>query len=166
MTYTITTEKTWPRTQTELGIEFDRWGISEWNTNYPKGSRSSGHDQSKDDRTVMLKYKKDGREITLVMGDQDRAVDNLRVLYLAINSIRLNEKRGINKIVESAYLQLSAPDQKRNPYEVLGITADADLDVAEAVYRTKIKSAHPDKGGSDKRFKELQEAIEELRKSL
>lgn len=166
MSYKITTQKSWARTMLELSTTFNRWGISpaEWDTNYPRGARSEAGDQSVEDRTVTLTYSKNNKKVVLSMNTQDRAVDNLRVLYLAIESMRLNEKRGIGEILESAYLQLAAPVQKKSPWEVLQIYPGSPLAVAEAAYKVAALKAHPDKGGSEELMKELNEAILTIRK--
>lgn len=164
MAYQITTKKTWNQTQQELADTFDKWGVTEWQTNYPKGARLEGFRQSDADKTVKLTYVKNGKTVNLQMGSQARAVDNLRVLYLAIEDMRLNEKRGIAEVLQSAYVQLEAPRQKRNPYEVLGIFDTATLEEAEAIFKAKAKRAHPDRGGSNEQMQELTEAIELIRK--
>ncbi len=142
------------------------WGVKDWEVNYPRGARSEAWSQKEEDRTVKLTYKKNGKTVTLVMGKQQRAVDNLRVLYLAIEAMRLNERRGISDVIESAYLQLAAPIQATDPYELLEIRPDASLAVAEAVYKAKVRSVHPDAGGSEEHMKALNRAIEEIRKKL
>jgi hypothetical protein len=164
MSYTITTQKSWARTQQELASEFDKWRVTEWTTNYPRGARLEGRSQSELDRTVTLSYTKNGKQINLTMSSQARAVDNLRALYLSIEAMRMIEKRGLSEAVQSAYTQIAAPKQKRSPYEVLMILENSPLDVAEAVYKNLAKKFHPDAGGNVEQFKELQAAIEEIRK--
>src|SRR5436853_6659853 len=146
--YSLTTIKTWEETTWELEEQMRRWGVKHWETNYPKGARSKAWQQSESDRTVKLTYTKNGKTVTLVMSKQNRAVDNLRVLYLAVESMRLNEKRGIGEVLESAYLQLAAPVEMQDPCEVLEIRNDASLEVAEAAYKAKVRRLHPDAGGS------------------
>ena len=162
--YSLKTKKTWHETMQELEGEMRRWGITQWETNYPKGVRSEALSQKEEDRTVKLTYHKNGKTVTLVMGKQNRAVDNLRVLYLAVEAMRLNERRGISDVLESAYLQLAAPTQAIDPYELLEIRPDASLEVAEAAYKAKVRTVHPDKGGSELLMKRLNQAIEEIRK--
>lgn len=139
------------------------WGITEWETNYSKGARREGFNQTTEERRVVLRYKKNGKEVVLEMAKQNRAVDNLRVLYLTVEAMRMNEKRGIAEVIESAYLQLAAPRQQKSPHEVLGIMLDAPLEVAEAAYKARARRAHPDAGGSVEQIKELNQAIEEIR---
>lgn len=162
--YLLTTKKSWHQTMQELEEQMRMWGVTQWETNYPKGARSEAWLQKEADRTVKLTYKKNGKTVTLVMGKQNRAVDNLRVLYLAVESMRLNEKRGISDVLESAYLQLAAPPQAIDPYELLEIRPGASLEVAEAAYKAKVRRVHPDAGGSEERLKALNRAIEEIRK--
>lgn len=164
MSYTIHTDMSWSRTQQDLDYTFEKWGVTEWTTNYPRGARLQGYQQSDIDKTVTLTYTKNGKQVNLQMGTQDRAVDNLRVLYLAIEAMRMNERRGLSEVLQSAYMQLEAPTQKRSPYEILQIMPDAPLEVAEASYRAKALVAHPDKGGDIVTFKELKGAIEAIRK--
>ena len=162
--YSITTRKTWRETMQELEEQMRMWGVTQWEVNYPKGARSEAWTQAVADRTVKLTYNKNGKTVTLVMGNQARAVDNLRVLYLAVEAMRLNERRGISDVIESAYLQLAAPEVALDPYEVLDIRPGAPLEVAEAAYKAKMRNVHPDRGGSIEEAKRLNTAIEQIRK--
>ena len=130
------------------------------------GSAIRTGQQKEIDRTVKLTYHKHGKTVTLVMGKQNRAVDNLRVLYLAVEAMRLNERRGISDVLESAYLQLAAPSEAIDPYELLEIRPDTSLEVAEAAYKAKVRNIHPDRGGSTEHMKALNRAIDEIRKKL
>lgn len=163
MAYILKTDKAWHETQYDLSETMRKWGVTEWKTNRPRGAQQRYGFQSEQARTVRLTYSKDGKEVHLTMDTQERAVDNLRVLYLAVEAVRLNEARGIADVVESAYLQLAAPPKRRDPYEVLGIRPDAPLAVAEAAWKALIRKAHPDAGGSAEQVKELNQAIEEIR---
>ena len=165
-TYSLTTKKTWQQTMQELEEQMRLWGITQWETNYPRGARSEAEQQKEIDRTVKLTYHKQGKTVTLVMGKQNRAVDNLRVLYLAVEAMRLNERRGISDVLESAYLQLAAPTQAIDPYELLEIRPDTSLEVAEAAYKAKVRKVHPDRGGSSEQMKALNRAIDEIRKKM
>jgi hypothetical protein len=163
--YQLSTKISWSATMDQLEQEFARWGVTDWEVNYPRGATRSLGPQSAADRTVHLTYSRLGHTVNLVMGNQQRAVDNLRVLYLAIEAMRLNERRGIGDIVASASAQLAAPRDQDSPYTILGIPDGATLSVAEAAYRAKARQGHPDAGGSAEQMKRLNSAITELRKS-
>jgi len=166
--YSITTRQTWQQVQQDLAETFDRWGVHDWRTNYPAGARSNSYYQDETQRLVELFYVKDGKEVHLTMNLQKRAVDNLRVLAIAVESMRLNDVRGIGRVVESAYMQLAAPVAVRSPYEILGVMQGQELRVYEAVYRTMASKYHPDSkpDGDVERFKEINKAIEDIRKEF
>jgi hypothetical protein len=162
--YKIKTPKSWSATQNDLAAEFENWGVSNWDTNYPRGARLEGMNQAEADRTVTLTYQKDGKTVSLMMNKQSRAVDNLRVLFLAIESMRMNERRGIGEVLQSAYAQLQAPEVF-NPYEVLGVYDNQPMEVIEAAFKAKARTAHPDTAtGSEEKMLELNKAIEIIRK--
>ena len=49
-----------------------------------------------------------------------------------------------------------------SPFDVLGIDPDADADEIERAYRSRVKEAHPDQGGSTAAFREVRAAYERL----
>ncbi len=150
MNYSIHTEKSFLQTRSEIREELRKWGIEDWTAEQVGNA-------------ARVTYILRGKTIELTMGKQSRAQDNLRVLFYAIQALRMNEVRGMSEVFESAYLQLAAPKQKRNPYDVLMITRDAPIEVAEAVFKNLALKYHPDKGGNKEQFQELNEAIEQIR---
>ena len=164
--YSLTTKKSWRETYIELSDTMDKWGVISWKVTEPKRAKKEALYQSDEERRVTLTYILRGKTINLTMGKQDRAVDNLRVVYLAVEAMRLNERRGISDVLESAYLQLAAPTEAIDAYELLEIRPDTSLEVAEAAYKAKVRNVHPDKGGSVEQMKRLNQAIEEIRRKL
>ena len=89
---------------------------------------------------------------------------NLRAVYSILHALRLAADRGIMEELARAATAMLPPGKiERRPHEVLGVASDAPLVVAEAVYRTLAKQAHPDAGGNDERMQELNKAIEAFR---
>lgn len=155
MSYTISTPISTQQTIRELGQTFRMWGVTDWDIHY-----------TAKESKVSLWYMKNGRRVTLEMDTQKSSKDNLRVLYLAIDAMRLNDKRGIGEVVAQAYKQLEAPEGEivvTDPYQLLGIREDTDLETAEAMYKIKSKKAHPDGGGNARDFEKLTKAIEIIR---
>jgi hypothetical protein len=121
MVYTLHTDKSWQATMRELSDTMTKWGIKEWDTNYPKGAHLEGMRQTEEDRTIHLTYQKDGRPVKLTMDKQNPAVDNLRVLYLVVEAMHMNEKRGLGEVIQDAYRQLAGLEPAIDPYELLGV---------------------------------------------
>ena len=162
--YSISTRVSWDETLRELGETFRKWGIYEWTVSPVRPrARANTYYQSDEERTVTLIYTHgSGREVRLTMKKQARAQDNLRVLYLATEALRMNEARGIGDVIADAYLQL-APPSHIDPWELLGIRPDADIEIVHAAYRTKAKTAHPETGGTEEAMKELNAAYERIK---
>lgn len=145
MAYRIRTNKTPDETRAEIGAEFDRWSkLAGGPVQWSEKRRGSG------DRTAEIEYQLPGcPPVVLRHASQEDFRSNIRVLYLVIEALRLNEARGIGGAMREAYLALPAPSSgERDPYEVLGVRPDASRDVVEAAYRAQAKTAHPDHGGS------------------
>jgi hypothetical protein len=157
--YTLHTDVPWDQTMRQLRDCFGKWGVAQWNV-WP--TRVS--DARNDPRVIIEFAHPKGNTVSLTMEKQRTARDNLRVLYLALDAMRLNEKRGIGDVLGEAYLQLAAPERQRDPFEVLGIRPDAPEEVMEAAYKGLAKVHHPDKGGDPEVFKEVQDAYERITK--
>ena len=52
---------------------------------------------------------------------------------------------------------------KRDYYEVLGVSKSASVDELKKAYRRLAVEHHPDRGGSEEKFKEVSEAYEVLK---
>ena len=52
--------------------------------------------------------------------------------------------------------------EKKNPFDLLGLPTTASADDAKRAYRAAAVKAHPDKGGSDDEFHQIQWAFEQL----
>jgi len=50
-----------------------------------------------------------------------------------------------------------------SPYELLGVSRDADDEEVKAAYRERVKDAHPDHGGSPEEFRLVRDAYEAIK---
>lgn len=180
--YTLHTKKTWDETIRELAETFEKWGIRQWRTDPQRPPLRANQYHGLAERTVTLYYTIKGRNVVLVSKAQSTARDNLRVLYLVVEALRLNERRGLAETAADAYRQtypaLPAPGQAASsavppdpsgacdPYAVLFVQHGAPLAVCEAAYRALAKAAHPDSTGNqqgDARMAALSAAIATIR---
>lgn len=140
-----------------------KWKAEGVSIECPAAPRYTAHFGNPADRAVSVTFTA-GKHInrTVTIDRFERPVDNLWALAIGLDAVRLNELRGLDDVARQVYQALPAP-RKRDPWEVLGLRPDADLDAIEAVYKTKAKRLHPDVGGSVEAFRELQEAYEAVR---
>lgn len=178
MAYTVTTEKTWSRILDDLEESFRKWGSVQlgWRVETVLAPRSATKvNQTQQERTVALHWKRRNKDYAITMKNQSRAVDNLLVIWLIVEALRLNEARGFAAQIAEVYRQefpaLPAPGQTSavspladDPYTVLYLYPGAPLIVAEAAYKALARLAHPDAGGSEDVMASLNEAIAAIRK--
>jgi DnaJ-domain-containing protein 1 len=106
---------------------------------------------------------KDGREVVLTSESQPSPRENLKLIQLCVDDMRMIERRGMDSLMRSAYLQLEAPEVERDPYEVLSVRPGSPREVVEASYRALAKMAHPDAGGSAEEMAALNAALEQIK---
>lgn len=147
--------------------------IAKWQKRYraagvvidcPAAPRYSSRFSAKADRAVSVTFSA-GEHVdrTVTVDRFPRPVDNLWALAIGLDSVRLNEMRGLDDVARQVYKMLPAGPRVRDPWEVLGLRPDADEDAIDAVYRAKAKRLHPDAGGNPEAFKELQAAYETVK---
>ncbi len=92
--------------------------------------------------------------------------ENLRALYLILDSLRKAHERGILSELARAAVAFLPPGratlEKRVWYEVLQVTPTTSPEVVKASYQTLARQRHPDAGGSDDAMRELNTAWEEF----
>lgn len=160
MAYHLHTEKSITDTERELDETFSKWGVKDYSVEYnvPRAKhRNVTLTAAERGVTVRWMPASGGQEVVLSNAGQADVASNLRVLYLGIESIRLNERRGIDPtLMKSAYLQLDAPAPEWA--QVLGVAPTATREEIQAAYRSAAQQAHPDKGGSDAEMAALNRA--------
>lgn len=163
-TYTVHTDKTVNETRRDIAEQVQTWcndGAKriEWSLelNVPV-ARQFTRSLTREERAATLYlHFADGREIVWSADSQETPASNARLLRIAIERLRLIEKAGLSELMRSALLQLDAPHQV-DPWQLFGLRPDADRTVVDAVYRQLAKERHPDHGGTDDAFRELDDA--------
>jgi hypothetical protein len=121
-----------------------------------------------EDTGVVLYFTRKGQDIAISC-DAWQSVDaNLRAIGLTIEAIRGMERWGTEEMVDRAFngfkelpeTIIMGEHTSRAWWEVLGVAQNASLTVVHAAYRALLHERHPDKGGSDFEFQELQKAYE------
>lgn len=179
MAYSVTTQKSWARILDDLEESFGKWGgvAQGWRVDTLLAPRSATkQNQTETERTITLHWIRRGKAYAITMKNQSRAVDNLLVIWLIVETLRLNDARGYAQQVAAVYRTefpalpgpgqtgAAVPPPASSPYGMLFVTPNAPLDVCEAAYRAIAKRAHPDIGAPPEYFRKITEAIETIRK--
>jgi len=124
---------------------------------------------SYDDPGVVVRFTKDGEEMAAACDRWDNPRDNAQDLYHYLHETRMQEQRG-TVTAESEYDKLRLPSGDEDAvaagsppaYATLGVDPDASEAEVQAAFREKLKERHPDHGGSEEQFAELQDAREAM----
>lgn len=161
------THKPWNETLGDVQMTLDQWRVTKWSWECPASNMITGRGRSHwsyypgtpEDIRVTVTFTLRGEEKRLSVDKFGCPADNLRALWLGLEQIRLNEKRGLDQVTREFYLALPPPERERDPYEVLGVRPDAPLAVMQASYIALAKQYHPDTGDGDaKKMAELNAA--------
>ena len=114
-------------------------------------------------------FTRKGREQAIACDKWTSIRDNLHAVAKTIEALRAVERWGTGEMVGAAFAGFTAipasasagiPVRPKRPwYEVLGVSPDAPREVIEAAGKAMQRKTHPDAGGSEWEFQEVQEAI-------
>lgn len=122
-----------------------------------------------EDSGVVLYFTRKGVDIAISC-DAWRSVDaNLRAIGLTIEAIRGMERWGTEEMIDRAFTGFKALPEAiimgehtvRSWWEVLEVSQEASPEVVKAAYKAQLHYKHPDKGGTQWEFEELQKAFRE-----
>jgi DnaJ-domain-containing protein 1 len=165
VSYTLHTPVSVAQTEMDLRDCFAKWGVRDYDIGYNvQRSRLRNALLTRQERAVTVRWmpRRQQTEIVLSSESQQTVADNLRLLYLAIDAMRLNEKRGVADLMRNAYLQLDAP--VHDAYAILQVTRTADKDTVTAAYRAAARRSHPDAGGTDEEMARVNAAYEQIQR--
>lgn len=173
MTYTMETPVPWAKTR--RGVENSLWSWHAKDVSIECRAHPNRYDKranlvdrrdvawTAETRRVTVSFlHHSGQRITVSEDRHESPADNLRVLYLCLDAMRLNEKRGFGDVMANAYLQLQGPAGE-SPWDVLGLEPGASTESIERRYRALAKRYHPDTGGTTEEFVNLQRAYEAVK---
>lgn len=100
--------------------------------------------------------------------------DNIRAVGLTVEALRGLERWGAKEMVNAAFKGFKAlpaagdttSSAQKLWFDVLQVSPQADWDVIEAAYRRLLHKVHPDKGGSEAAFAEVQAAFKQAKEMV
>ena len=156
-------------------------------------ANGGNRNEARQDPGVAVHFTWRGKPYVIACDYYQRVEDNTRALSKSIEAMRAIERHGATQILERAVAGFTAlppgasgePEEVRRPWwEVLGvpkldgfefeeIANDPNhemrppiLRLAEMMFKSKVKEAHPDRGGSPEAMRDLNVAIREARSVL
>lgn len=115
------------------------------------------------DPGVAVYFTLNGRRQCIAVDIYDNVFDNIRAIGLAIDALRALERHGGGQLLTTAmdgFASLPPPSapQARPWFEVLQTSPAASTGEIRDAYRRAAKRTHPDAGGSEGEFQEVQQA--------
>ena len=165
-------------TAADIEQEMDRLDPEDWRVStdssgsHTKQSGLPKYSANPSDPGAVLRWTKDGEQFAVACDHYRSLRDNLRTAYLWVNETR---KRGDRPVetgeTEFAAARLPPADEDSDAvvatgaepaHEVLEVAPEADPGVIQAAAREKLKTAHPDQGGSTAEFQRIRDAKEAM----
>lgn len=158
--YQLHTTIPWDTTVYDLDTCFDKWGVRDSDIRgRPRRSWTYAP------ITVEFTHPS-GQRIVVTKSDQDTAEANLRAIYLALEDMRMIERRGLADLIGTVFLQLGAPHTE-TCWDVLGLGENAhSREHVERAFRLRAMEVHPDHGGTNEQMQKLNRAREEALREL
>jgi hypothetical protein len=89
-----------------------------------------------------------GNKARCIAVDQyDRVADNLAAIAATLEAMRAIERHGGAAILDRAFTGFTALPAPEQPFQVLGVGANASKEEIETAYRRLASEHHPDRGG-------------------
>lgn len=122
-----------------------------------------------EDVGIAVYFKLDGEDQCVPCDKWTRTEDNMQAIRKTIEALRGLDRWGAKEMVNAAFRGFKALPEAiivgehtaRAWWEVLEVSQDASPEIIKAAYKQLLHKAHPDKGGSDWAFQELQKAYQE-----
>jgi len=167
MTITVEVDKT----RKEIRHTFFLWDIdpSEFEILWEE-DRSTGRIIRRPGARVRYMRNSQWQEVACY-GFSSRAL-NLRQCFLLLDRLRIAEQHGVQyqgltftKDIATTTGETARKESLMDAYDVLGVSPDDPLPLVKEVFRRKSMYYHPDRGGTDEKFKRLNKAYELIIKS-
>jgi hypothetical protein len=156
----------------ELVQELDRLNTSNAYLSSDNPVTASGrpkNDFGQGKAPVVLHFSRAGQELTIPCDKFSDLRGNVRAIGLTLEAIRRMERYGTSQMMDAALsgfaalpAQANGGGRVRRPWhEVLGVAPDASPELIKAAYKVAQAKTHPDVGGNNEAFQEVQDAYQE-----
>ena len=154
------------QTRREIRHTFSLWDIdpSEFEIIWEE-DRTSGRILRRPGAKV--RYMRNGQWQEVACYGFQRRPENLRQCFLLLERLRIAEQHGVQyqgltftKDIATTTGESSRKEHLMDAYDILGVSPDDPIELIKDVFRRKSMYYHPDKGGTEDKFKRLNKAYE------
>lgn len=124
--------------------------------------------QKPDDPGIAIYFTWDSIQTCIAVDRYKKVEDNLQAIRHCIEAERTKLRHGGINLVRASFRGFAAlpppgssMTKKLRWWEILGVYPDADAETIKRAFRKKADEKHPDHGGTEEEFKELQAARQE-----
>jgi hypothetical protein len=110
------------------------------------------------DPGVAVYWLKDKQQRCIAVDRYDRVADNLAAIAATLEAMRAIERHGGAAILDRAFVGFKALAAPEQPFQVLGVGANASREEVERAYRLLASEHHPDRGGDEQRMARINAA--------
>jgi hypothetical protein len=110
------------------------------------------------DRGVAVYFLRRSKQMVFACDRWNKVADNIRAIEKTIDAIRGVERWGASEMMERAFQAFEALPAPTSCWQVLGLSPGASEEAVQRAYRSKVREAHPDTGGSTAAMAELNRA--------
>lgn len=123
------------------------------------------------DAGVAVYFDRKGDRVCFSCDQYLRVWENMRAIGKTIEALRSIERWGASEMLDRAFVGFTAlpsPEAAKHWRVILGVKSDASpsLDRLKSRYKELAKKRHPDQGGTNDQFQELQRAFNEAKTAL
>ena len=114
-----------------------------------------------DDCGVAVYFNYNKQDMVIACDTFDRVGCNMYAIVKTIEAMRGIERWGCSELLQRAFTGFKALPQSKEWWEVLGIERNAEKNEVIRAYRNLAKKYHPDAGGNNNHFTEINEAYQQ-----
>ena len=95
-----------------------------------------------------------------------RVADNLAAIAATLDAMRAIDRHGGAEILDRAFTGFTALPSPEQPFQILGVSADASMEEIKDAHRRLAMKHHPDRGGSNEEMARINAAYEAMVENL
>lgn len=125
-----------------------------------------GDARNPSDPGVAVYWRKGKVQRCMAVDRYDRVQANLAAIAATLDAMRAIERHGGAAILDRAFMGFAALPAPEQPFQVLGVGANASREEVERAYRLLAAKHHPDRGGDPQQMARINAARDRLLEDL